>query len=155
MRIQDILERKGAKVITIAPSCSVQDAVRKLCEYHIGALVVVNEGGAPIGIVTERDIMMDCGYKCSQLEALADPEKESCPRFVKDIMTHEIVTGSLDDVLEDVMELMTLERVRHLPVIDHGTLAGLVSIGDVVHAHLVRTAAENASLKCYISGTPS
>ena len=152
VRIKEILDRKGAEVVTIALRCTVQDAIRKLCENRIGALVVVGEDGALAGIVSERDIMMDCGYQCSQLEALADPQRRACPRFVEDIMTRDVVKGSLDDELEHVMALMTRKRIRHLPVVDRGVLAGIVSIGDVVDAHLTQTASENTSLMRYITG---
>jgi CBS domain-containing protein len=152
MKTRDILDRKGAEVVTVSPWCSVQRAIRELCEHHIGALIVVDERGGLVGVVSERDVMMDCGYQCSQLESLADGK--TCPRFVSEIMTREVITGELDDEIEHVMAVMTHNRVRHLPVLDGGRLVGVVSLGDVVNAHLDRTVRENESLKDYIGDAP-
>jgi CBS domain-containing protein len=154
MKIKNILDRKGSAVRTIAPERTVQDAIRKLCENRIGALVVVDADGKPLGIVTERDILTDCGYTCSQLERLACPERPTCPRLVEDIMTRDIVIGLPEDSVVYAMGIMNQNRIRHLPIFEDGALVGIVSIGDLVNAHLTETRFENRFLKDYIGGSP-
>jgi CBS domain-containing protein len=125
MNVESILERKGTEVATIAPEASIKRATDWLRAKDVGALVVTS-GDAIIGIISERDIVR--GF--SQYgEAVG-----SMP--VKDVMTHGLITASLGDDITHLMHLMTRHRVRHLPVLRNGKLAGIVSIGDLVKHRL-------------------
>jgi CBS domain-containing protein len=152
MRIRDVLRQKGTEVITIEADRTVHDAVRKLNEHKIGALVVTDEGGEICGIITERDILRECGERCVRLMQAREFGEPPCPSLVKEVMTADLIIGVPDDDLEYVMGIMTKNRIRHLPVMDEGRLVGIISIGDVVNAHLERTEFENRLLRDYIHG---
>jgi len=139
MQIQDILRVKGHQVHSIAPGAALQEAIETLVRLNIGSLLVVHDG-QPVGIVTERDILRACAKLAGKLE-------ES---YVEQIMTREVVTGNLQDELSEVMGVMTERRVRHLPIMDQGRLAGMISIGDIVKAQHHQLTAENHLLKTYI-----
>lgn len=141
MKINDILERKGHDVVTISEDHSILDAARRLVEYNIGALVVTY-GDHPSGIITERDILKQT--------ARAPGELGATPVGV--VMTRDLVIADPDDGLEEVMEAMTQRRVRHLPVVRDRQLLGIVSIGDLINACLIRAEDENAHLRRYIHG---
>ena len=105
-----------------------------------------------IGIITERDILRVCGERCVRLNEPPAREETPCPSLVQDAMTKDPIIGVLDDDLDYVMGIMTKNRIRHLPILDDGSLAGIISIGDVVNAHLKETVFENRTLKDYIQG---
>jgi CBS domain-containing protein len=147
MTLNDILREKGAAVLTIDPSATLDDVVQKLVRHNCGSLVVcepTSEGRAPrmVGIITERDILRACAARKTPLDQV----------LVSQVMTTKVVTAGLGDGVEDVMGLMTVNRIRHLPVLDEGRLAGLISIGDVVKAQHAQYALENHYLKSYIQG---
>jgi len=146
MRIRDILRKKGGDVATIEALSTVRDAISKLNERGIGSLIVTREDGEIGGIVTERDILRECG------EWLKRGDQAPPSTLVQDIMTKDLVIGVPDDDLDYVMGIMTKNRIRHLPILDDGKLAGVISIGDVVNAHLKEMEFENRSLKDYIHG---
>jgi CBS domain-containing protein len=123
MNIARLLASKGVNVVTIGPEHSIRQAVTLLAEHNIGALVVVDRGGAPVGIVSERDIV----------RALARSEA-ILAQAVASIMTREVIIGMPQDDLVAVVYTMTEHRIRHLPVVDGGRLVGIISIGDVVKA---------------------
>jgi len=152
MRIRDILQEKGTAVATIEVGRTIHDAIGRLNEHKIGALIVTGEGEKIIGIITERDILRVCGERCACLDEPPAREGITCPAFVQDAMTKDLVIGVLDDGLDYVMGIMTKNRIRHLPVLDGESLAGIISIGDVVNAHLKETEFENRMLKEYIQG---
>ena len=141
MTIAKILSRKGAAVVTIGPDATVLEAMRLLMKHRIGGVVVVT-GRAPVGILTERDVL--------RLGA-EDPEQLAA-RSVESAMTRELITGSPEDTLHRVMAVMTEHRIRHLPVVVGGELAGIVSIGDVVDAARRAAEEENQQLRAYIRG---
>ena len=151
MRITDILRQKGSDVVTIAVDKTVHDAICKLNEHGIGALIVTGKSGEISGIITERDIMKECGERCVHLD---DPAQghSACPALVKDVMTKDLVIGVPDDDLNYVMAVMTKNKIRHLPILEEGKLAGIISIGDVVNAHVEESDYENRLLKDYIHG---
>ena len=120
MKVRAILEAKGTDVVSIGPSTTLMFAVSRLQLDNIAALVVV-ENDRMVGIVAERDIV----------RALSRHGVEVRHMQVADIMTEPVTCAPTDD-LKYVMGLMTRHRTRHLPVIDHGKLVGIVSIGDVV-----------------------
>jgi CBS domain-containing protein len=125
MNVENILMQKGTDVTTIGPEASVKRAAEWLRAKDIGALVVVRDD-AVLGIISERDIV----HAFSQYgETVA-----SMP--VKDIMTHGLITVAPGDDLNRMMRLMTRHRLRHLPVLRNGKLAGIISIGDVVKRRL-------------------
>jgi CBS domain-containing protein len=155
MRILDILQHKGSFVETITPDRNVHDAIRIMCKRRIGALVVTSEGGEVVGIVTERDILRACGRVLDKIEHSAAPSVADCSTLVEEIMTVDLVIGLAEDKIDYVMKIMTKNRIRHLPVMDNEQLVGIISIGDVVNAHLEETEVENRMLKDYIRGVPS
>jgi CBS domain-containing protein len=154
MRLRNVLRHKGTEVVTIAPDRTVHDAIAKMNRHKIGAVVVTDDTGEIQGIVTERDILRMCGERCVHLDDPSLAGKE-CPILVSEIMTTDLVIAVPDDTLDYAMGVMTSNRVRHLPVLDEGRLAGVVSIGDVVKAHLSETEYENRMLKDYIQGAVS
>ena len=122
MKIEDVIRRKGHDVVTIAPTSTVEELVRVLEERNIGAVVVSVDGSHIEGIVSERDIV----------RALARTGGDTLNLTVGDLMTTDVKTVSLADEIEEAAQTMTLERIRHMPVIVDGQLAAIVSIGDVV-----------------------
>ena len=141
MRVSTIIQSKGAKVHTIAPDATVADAVARLRELRIGALVVSGDGAAIDGIVSERDIV----------HGLAEDGEGLLDRRVADLMTVEVVTCTPEDTGRGVLGYMTERRVRHVPVVEDGRLSGMVSIGDVVKSRLDEIMREAEALRDYIS----
>ncbi len=123
MNIAHVLARKGIRVVTTRAEASIRQALALLAEHNIGALVAVDEGDRPIGILSERDIV----------RAAARDEKVF-GRSVGDLMTRNVVVGVPEDDLKAVGHTMTERRIRHLPVVEQGKLVGIVSIGDIVKA---------------------
>jgi CBS domain-containing protein len=152
MRIRDILEEKGTGVVTIESGETIHEAIDRLNEHSIGSLVVTAEGEEIVGIITERDILRVCGERCVHLNDPPAREEATCPYLVQDAMTKDPIIGVLDDGLDYVMGIMTKNCIRHLPILDHSNLVGIISIGDVVNAHLKETDFENRTLRDYIQG---
>lgn len=142
MKIRDLLRVKGPAVITIAPDVPIQQAMRTLVENQIGALVVAD--GKLRGIVTERDLLR---WGAEDVHRLATSR-------VRDLMTVEVITATPDAEIEEVMDIMTERRIRHLPIMEDGVLSGIISIGDVVNALRQSVEVENRYLHAYIEGTP-
>jgi len=154
MLIRDVLRHKSGAVVTIGPDRTVHDAICEMNEYRIGAVVVTDDTGEIQGIVTERDILRMCGERCVHL---GDPSTAGteCPGLVSEVMTTDLVITVPSDTVDYAMGVMTKNRVRHLPVLDDGRLAGIVSIGDLVNAHLSEAEYDNRMLKDYIQGVVS
>jgi CBS domain-containing protein len=125
MNVESILVQKGTEVATIKPDASIKRAADWLRAKNIGALVVARDD-VILGIVSERDIV----------RAFSQHGELTASMSVKDIMTHGLITVAPEEDLNRVMRLMTLHRVRHLPVVRDGKLAGIISIGDVVKRRL-------------------
>lgn len=142
MNVESILKTKGDTVVTIPPTATIADAVDLLAKKRIGALVVSADGAIPQGILSERDIVRGLGAEGA---ALLD-------RRVETAMTRTVVTCGPADQIADLMALMTERRIRHVPVLRNGRLAGLVSIGDVVKFRVDEIEYEASSLKTYIAG---
>ncbi|MEJ8281773.1 CBS domain-containing protein [Pseudonocardia spirodelae] len=140
MRIADVLRSKGSAVSTVAPDEPVTVVLRAIAERNLGALPVV-DGGRLVGIVSERDVVRRLH---EQGDALLGAR-------VSDVMTAEVVTCSPDDSVGDLARVMTDRRVRHLPVLVDGELAGIVSIGDLVKARMDMLEKEREQLESYIS----
>jgi CBS domain-containing protein len=141
MRIQDILDSKGDRVVTTSPNGTVTDAMEVLNEHNIGA-VIVTEGDSIRGILSERDVL--------RLGARG-PELLSTTR-IHETMTRDVIVGLPDDEVHMAMGVMTQNRIRHLPIVTDGQLVGIVSIGDLVNAAWLEAADENQHLKDYIQG---
>ena len=141
MMLKDILRCKGTTVHTVAPTATLAEAIDRLVDHNVGSLLVC-DGEAIVGIVTERDILRACKGGKVGLDQL----------LVRDRMTGELVTASPTDKVADVMGLMTERRIRHLPVLEDDRLVGLISIGDVVKAQHNQLTVENHYLKTYIHG---
>ena len=139
MKLGDILQAKGTNVFTISPRATLAEAASAMVEHNCGSLVVC-ERDKVVGIITERDILRACA---TQDRPLTDV-------WVEERMTRDVITGSANDKINDVMGWMTDMRIRHLPVLDKGKLSGLVSIGDVVKAEHSLLSVENQYLKNYI-----
>ena len=142
MKVRDILKDKGTEVATIGTEETIGDAAKILVEKNIGSLLVQDEKGAIAGIITERDILKQCN-QC--LESLKETK-------VKDVMTKNLIVASLDDDLDYVENIMTQNRVRHLPIISNQKLEGIISIGDLVNVLRGDCKVENRYLKDFISG---
>ena len=142
MNVETILRGKGRSVVTIAPEASIGEAVALLREKGIGALVVSRDGRSVDGILSERDIV----------HALADHGIRLLGVAVSALMTRRVFTCTPRDSTADLMALMTEQRVRHLPVTQHGALGGIVSIGDVVKNRLDEVESEATSLRQFIAG---
>ena len=140
MKISGILERKGSSVITAAPSTSVTEFLHLLSEHGIGAVVVVSDR-RPVGIISERDVVL----------RLAEVGAAMLDQPISELMSTELVTCTAEDALEDIAMLMTERRIRHLPVLAGDALAGIVSIGDVVAARLRELEQTQAQLESYIT----
>ena len=139
MTVRAILDLKGRDVVTIAPEKTLADAAGLLSENRIGALVVV-VGERVSGILSERDIV----------RAVAASGGAALANKVSDKMTGTVVTCGPQDTTAAVMNRMTAGRFRHLPVVDNGRLAGIVSIGDVVKFRLAEIERESSMLRDYI-----
>jgi CBS domain-containing protein len=142
MNVDGILKVKGDAVVTIAPTAAIAEAVDLLCRKRIGALVVSANGTEPQGILSERDIVHGLGREGAGLLGSR----------VDELMTKTVVTCGPQDLVADLMALMTERRIRHIPVLRNGKLAGLVSIGDVVKNRLDEIELETTSLKAYVAG---
>lgn len=140
MRIADVLSNKGAAVATIAPETTVSQLLASLAALNIGAMVVVGADGLA-GIVSERDVVRELHKRGGGL--LGQP--------VSEIMTTVLATCTPRDTVDHLVVLMTQNRVRHVPVLDEGRLAGIVSIGDVVKTRMEELKTEQQHLQDYIT----
>lgn len=141
MAVAQILRQKGADVVTVSPSDSVQTIVGLLASHRIGAVVVLDGKGSIAGIVSERDIV----------RAMASDAASVMTRTAKDIMTAKVMTCEPNDSEAELMQLMTENRIRHLPVVSGGRLAGMISIGDVVKLRMESIEREAEEMKTYIA----
>ena len=142
MRITEVVRRKGGTVVTISSERSVRELLGLLAEHRIGALVVSDDGERVDGIVSERDVVR-------RLHAEGDAVLD---RTVGAIMTAEVHTCGPADTVDGLMAVMTEERIRHVPFLVDGRLAGIVSIGDVVKHRLAEVQDERDHLTAYITG---
>lgn len=141
MKISTILADKGTDVVTVAPDHSVRDLLALLSLHKIGALVVSIDGNSIIGIVSERDIV----WALARSESIMNEP-------VSKIMTTEVFVAPFDAKIDELMNVMTSQRIRHIPITsDSGELMGIVSIGDLVKARLNELETERAALMEYIT----
>jgi CBS domain-containing protein len=138
MSIQSILDHKGSKVVTIKPDTKVGTAAHRLRLEHIGAIIITSDGHIE-GILSERDIV----------EGLTEHGAAVIDLPVSALMSRNVRTCRPDAEIRDVMQLMTLHRIRHVPVAENGVLRGIVSIGDVVKSRLEDMELETIVLRDY------
>ena len=141
MKVEHILQAKGADVFAVSDATTVREAVDILGEKNIGAVVVKDKSGSVSGIFSERDVV----------RRLKSEGPDVLSRPVSDCMTKNPFTCTPDTSLDELMGVMTNKRIRHMPVIRDGKLAGIVSIGDVVKRKIDDAEREAAMLKEYIA----
>ena len=140
MTVARIINEKGRDVVTTGPAASLAEVAALLSEKRIGAVLVM-DGDTLLGILSERDIV----------RGLARHGGEALNKLASDCMTARVVTCRPEDTINDVMQKMTTGRFRHLPVIENGRLAGLVSIGDIVKRRIEEVEREAEQIREYIA----
>ncbi|MGZ8363265.1 MAG: CBS domain-containing protein [Caulobacteraceae bacterium] len=141
MLVSQIIRGKGAEVLSISPGDTVAKAAAMLREHRIGALVVRGAGGKVAGILSERDIVW----------GVAKLGEAALQKPVSDCMTKDVIVAAPNETVDQLMARMTDKRIRHLPVVSGGELAGIVSIGDLVKHKIGEIEAEAQNLKDYIA----
>ncbi|MEQ1954370.1 CBS domain-containing protein [Mesorhizobium sp. CN2-181] len=141
MTVKAILESKGHDVLTIGPNEQLSTAVQILAERRIGALVVTNGDRKIVGILSERDIVRQVGREGAA----------ALDRSVREVMTPKVSICNENHTVNEVMEIMTKGRFRHLPVEKNGQLDGIVSIGDVVKRRIEDVEREAEQIREYIA----
>lgn len=141
MLVKHVLVEKGRDVIAISADSTLSEAARLLARKRIGAIVVRDASGALAGILSERDVV----------RAVADESVSALARPVSAYMTRAVATCSETDSIQDLMEMMTIGRFRHVPVVENDQVTGMISIGDVVKTRIAETVREAESLREYIS----
>lgn len=141
MTVHHILASKGADVATAGPNVTLKAIAADLAERKIGALVIVDNGKV-CGIVSERDVVRH----------IANNGAAALDMAVSQCMTANVISCQPGDTIDIVMEKMTTGRFRHLPVLEDGKLAGIISIGDVVKRKIEQTERDAEELKRYIAG---
>jgi CBS domain-containing protein len=141
MRISDVLRGKGSTVATVEPGMSIASLVGELARHNVGALVVMTDGQV-VGIVSERDVVRQLHERGAGL----------LDATVAEIMTTSVVTCLPTDSVDSLAATMTERRIRHMPVLQDGALAGIVSIGDVVKSRIGELESDREQLETYIAG---
>ncbi len=141
MHVAAILKDKGRAVETVEANTTLGEVVRRLATKRIGAVVVTAPGTAVTGIVSERDVV----------RMLALHGAAALNRTVADVMTRHVVTCRETDTVDELMSRMTQGRFRHLPVVENGQLAGIISIGDVVKHRVAEVELEASAMRDYIT----
>ena len=141
MLVKHVLSDKGREVIAIAADATLSEAARLLARKRIGAIVVRDASGALAGILSERDVV----------RAVAEESVSALARPVSAYMTRAVATCNELDSIQDLMEMMTIGRFRHVPVVENDEVTGMISIGDVVKTRIAETVQEAASLREYIT----
>lgn len=139
--VQQMIEAKGGTIHAIAPEQPVLEAIRRMADHHVGALLVMS-GDKLEGIISERDYARKVILK----------GRSSAETKVSEVMTRELQTVGTDRSVHGCMKLMTDNRIRHLPVVEGGKVVGVLSIGDLVKAVIEDQQAEIAQLQAYIAG---
>jgi len=142
MQVANILKAKGTDILSVTPDTQVIEVAKILKAKRIGALLVL-EGDTIAGIISERDIA----------RALPDYGEKLLSMSVSELMTKTLTTCSSDASIDEIMEMMTNNRIRHLPVVDDGKLIGFISVGDVVKYRVDELVAEEDQLRSYVSGS--
>jgi len=139
MNIGQILKAKGRAVATARPDVTLLEIANKLSQKKIGAIVIVGDRGDVVGIVSERDVIRKLGERGP--DVLNEP--------VSQTMTSSVISCQEASTLDELMEIMTQGRFRHVPVIEDGALVGIVSIGDIVKNHIAEVEMEVTAMRGY------
>jgi CBS domain-containing protein len=139
--VSQILKHKGDLVFTASPHETVAAAAALLLSRRVGAMVIVDDQDQVVGILSERDVV----------RVVAEQGAAGLAQPVSSCMSREVIFAAPNETVQSLLERMTDRRVRHLPVLKGGRLAGLVSIGDLVKSKIAETEAEAENLKAYIS----
>ena len=143
MKIVEVLNAKPESgVVTITPDAGVRELIAKLAEHNVGALIVSSDGETVEGIVSERDVVRHLHHDGTVVN-----------NTVGAIMTEVVETTTPDSTMDDLMEIMTNRRIRHVPVVEDGRLVGIVSIGDVVKHKMSQLEFERDQLDSYVHQT--
>ena len=140
-KVSDIIESKGATVYSIEKDKGIGEAVAVMNVNKLGSLMVVDDSGKYIGILTERDLLIHFGT-CGD---------ELCNYKVEELMTKELICIMADDNLDQAMNVMSANKIRHLPVVSEGEITGLISITDVINNMRSGLEEETKLLKDYIT----
>jgi CBS domain-containing protein len=143
MQAEHILRRKGRRTITIGPDATLKEASQTLSEHDIGALVVTDEADQIVGVLSERDIVRQISERGPVALRLS----------VEDALEGEAATCTPDDSVKDLMEFVTRERVRHLPVLNDGKLDGVISVGDLLKSRMEEMETEKQVLRDRLMGS--
>ena len=142
MTVQELLDARDPSVVTVSPSATLSEAANTLTEHRVGALVATDRAGRVLGILSERDLT----------KAIAQFGKALFERRVEDVMTRTVVTCSPEDSMAEVLYLMNARHIRHIPILDRGTLVGIISVRDVTGKWLELLDQENRQLRDHASG---
>ena len=137
MKVAEILKQKGQNVISVRPTESIETLSHRLRLARIGAMVVLGEGGALDGIISERDV----------IHGIAEHGAHCLELTVADLMTQRVITCTPEDSVTRIAQQMTENRIRHLPVVEGAKLVGVVSVGDVVKNRLEEMSLEASVLR--------
>lgn len=140
-KIGDLLKTKGSDVITVQPSQTIHQAIKKLVENNIGAVLVMDDDKL-VGIFTERDILRHSARRSDQLKTTR----------IESVMTTDLIIGLPEDDVEYLLGIMTTNKIRHIPIMVGDEVKGIISIGDLVRVVLTKISYENRYLKDYIMG---
>jgi CBS domain-containing protein len=141
MNIAQILKAKGRAVATVRPDAPLSEIINRLAQKRIGAIVVVGDNGEVAGIISERDI----------IRRLAERGEAALKEPVAQSMTTSVISCQGTSTLDEIMEMMTQGRFRHVPVIEDGALVGIVSIGDIVKNHIAEVEMEVTAMRGYFA----
>lgn len=141
--VAGILKHKGYRIFTVSPTARIAGVAELLSEQRIGAALVMDAADQMLGIVSERDIV----------KGLAANGEKTLEMTAGQLMTRAVQVVHLETTVAEAMRIMTAGRFRHLPVVDHDALIGLISIGDVVKARIMQQDAEVESLTAYVAGS--
>jgi CBS domain-containing protein len=141
MLIAHVLRDKGAAVFTLTSDVTLESAARELHTRKVGALVVLDDAGAVVGVLSERDVVREVARRGEK--ALGDR--------VSAAMSRSVITAHGQETIDEGLARMTDRRVRHLPVVEDGRLLGIISIGDLVKHKIAAAEAESAAMQAYIS----
>lgn len=145
MKVADLLQTKGQTVISITKDKPVFEALNTLSDNQISSLIVLDDSGRMMGIITERDIFRAAAQDYDGLKS----------KKVADLMSTNLIVGTLEDEIEYVKGIMTHNRIRHLPIVAKEGLVGIVSIGDIVKFQLEETIVKNRYLEDTVFGKAS
>ena len=143
MKISSILKKKGDGVIKINEDKTIIEAIQLMNENKIGALLVFDNNDKLVGIITERDILKECGERGKLINKTV----------VKDVMTTNLIIGLSNDDVKYTMGVMTKNKIRHLPIMKKNKVAGIISIGDLVNSQLEMIEIQNRYMEEYIKNS--